>query len=148
MSGISTKCVKQLEEILSIDGVVKKVFHIYDEKELLDKSKGLPLSSKTVNVGVLYEGMKENQSVTSKGTATTVISTQIVVSVIIMGKPDDIYGAGKIGMAEHLDTLRDAVKGKKSPTGHIWRFMVEAPAVLNDDVVLWVQRWSTVCNNL
>lgn len=148
MSGIATKCTKQLEELLKANPAVKKVFHVYDEKELLDRSKGLPLSSKTVNVGVLYEGMKANQSVAAKGSASTVISTEIVVTVLIMGKPDDIYGADKMGMPTHLDALREAVKGQKSPTGHIWRFMVEAPAVLNDDVVLWIQRWSTAANNV
>lgn len=148
MSGIATKCAKQLEELLKTNPAVKKVFHIYDEKELLDRSKGLPLSSKTVNVGVLYEGMKANQSVAKGGSAGTVISTEIVVSVVIMGKPDDIYGADKTGMPEHLDSIRDAVKGQRSPTNHLWRFMVEAPAVLNDDVVLWIQRWSTAANNV
>ncbi|MPN43099.1 hypothetical protein SDC9_190658 [bioreactor metagenome] len=89
--------------------------------------------------------MKENQRVNG-GTATTVVSTQIVVSIIIAGKPDNVYGAHKVGMAHQLDLVRNAIKGKKSPTNHVWRFMVEAPAVLNNDVVLWVQRWSTACN--
>lgn len=144
MTQIATQCVEQLEELLKKIPDVRKVIHVYDEQELLDKTKGMLMASKDINVGILYEGMKENQRV--QGSATTVVSTQLVVSLIISGKPDALYGSHKTGMAYQLDQTRTALKGKKAPTNHIWRFMVEAPAVLKEDAVVWIQRWSTACN--
>lgn len=146
MTAISTLCVQDLSNKLKTIAAVNSAYHVYSEKELLDKTKGLPTLSTHVNTGVLYEGMKNNQSVAAKGSATSVVSTEMVVSVLVVAKPDSIYGSGKSGIAEPLDAIRNAIKRTKSPTGHPWIFQVEAPAVLNADTVVWVQRWSTACN--
>lgn len=108
MTQIATQCVEQLEELLKKIPDVRKVIHVYDEQELLDKTKGMLMASKDINIGILYEGMKENQRV--QGSATTVVSTQLVVSLIISGKPDALYGSHKTGMAHQLDQTRTALK--------------------------------------
>lgn len=126
----------------TIDGV-NKTFFVYTQRELLDKISGIPVNSKKVNIGVIYEGMTPNMPKVSNGTQTPVVSTNISMLVIVVAKPDSTLGADKDVIIETMDTVRNGLKKRKSPTGHFWLFAGEAPVVEEKDVIVWVQRWQT-----
>ncbi|MEG1728760.1 MAG: hypothetical protein RR280_04375, partial [Bacteroidaceae bacterium] len=125
---------------------VGKTMFIYTKDELLDKTKGIPTLSTAINVGIMYEGMKNNQPSNSGGTSTAVVSAVMSMLVLVVSKPDTVYGAGKEGMCVHMDNIRAAIKRTKSPTNHAWVFQMEAPVEENKDAIVWIQRWHTACN--
>jgi hypothetical protein len=68
---------------------------------------------------------------------------ELLVAVVALfrdsptGDPSNFLNATRL-----LDAVRDTLKDRRSPSGHFWRFLVEAPAVLKDGNVMWLQRWT------
>jgi hypothetical protein len=131
-------CVADVELVLqSIASLKGKVLNVYSEEELTTSTSAMSYPA----CGVVYEGMR---SVSEEGsTSKTGNSCELVVSVLLV----DMYGAVaktavKKNAAPILDAIRDSMMGRKSPTGHKWRFVVEAAASPKQGIVLWVQRWS------
>lgn len=131
-------CLIDLKEYLqSIAGLDEKTLLIYSAEELMDKSMAVPLPA----AGVVYEGMRANTESTPTnrtGTSAEAIFTILVLAdslklSTIETKQSNINLLGKIRR-----TLRD----RKSPTGHKYRFMLEAPAAEKGDTLIWAQRWA------
>ena len=139
-SNIASKCVedlrKKLEELSELKG---KSFWVYNEEHLMDKTKGISFPA----VGVIYEGIR-SISENYKDTYKTGFSGELVTSVIVLQRPDNIsYADTKTPAVALLDMIREKILGSRSPTGHVWRFVVEASATEKHGVVIWLQRWST-----
>jgi hypothetical protein len=69
----------------------------------------------------------------------------IVISIVLIDTGEGIRRTDqtKVKAITLLDTIRSTLMATRSPTGHFWRFLVEAPAQLKSNMVVWVSRWST-----
>lgn len=125
-------------KILSLPKFKDKVAHIYSYEELIDKSKNIALPA----IGVIYEGLRAERG-ENAGKVASVVSSSIIVSVIILTDSDNkLGGIPKMKAHEYLGLTRSALNNKNSPSGHKYRFIVEAPASEKGAKALWVQRWS------
>jgi hypothetical protein len=135
-SVIYQSAVDLLKAIPEIQG---KIIGVYDDEELLNKLKAVP----TLGVGVIYDGMRpEGESKTSHkiGAAAVLgITIVLVLKEIAFAQGLDYRTPGM----SHMDAIRQKFMDTKSPAGHYWEFMAEAPAVQKSDVIIWVQRWQT-----
>lgn len=131
-----TSVIKTLQSIAAVSG---KVFQIYSEDELMDKTKGMVFPC----AGVVYEGMRAI-SEGSKDTNRQGLSAELVLSILIFFRPDALSPSNtKTSALNLLDDVRDSIKGTRSPSGHLWRFVVEAAATEKHGVVVYIQRWTT-----
>lgn len=132
-------CVAAMQAaVQSIAELENKSVHILNEDNLLDRLKGVALPA----AGILYEGMRAQPE---SGAAKTGSHAEIVISVIVVSpSPGTNQLSGmKTNTIEILDKLRTALLTTISPTGHRWRFVVEAAADEKSSHVFWVQRWAT-----
>jgi hypothetical protein len=135
------ECVEALKVILQATPLLKdKVLFVTDEDDLMTQLKGviaLPAA------GVIYEGLKSKES--QGETAKFGLSADMVLTVVVANRGIAIRASEetKITSIAILDQIRNAIMATRSPTGHFWRFVVEAAAAQHDGVVFWVQRWST-----
>jgi hypothetical protein len=105
----------------------------------MNKTKGISFPA----VGVVYEGMRPTSD-GDKATHKLGISAELVASVMMFHRPDNMNAADtKTPAMTLLDSIRKEIMGSKSPTGHFWKFVVEAAATEKNGVVIWIQRWST-----
>lgn len=143
MNDIATKCVADLSAHLQQLIAAGKVFHVYSENELMDKTKGIAFPA----VGVVYEGMRavnEGAAGEARVSHKLGVSAELVAAVMIIQRPDNISTANtKTPSMNLLDDIRQEIMGSRSPSGHFWKFIVEASANEKNGVVIWLQRWST-----
>jgi hypothetical protein len=128
------KTVVQGEQIFQGKTVI-----VYNETDLIDKTRTVKAYPA---LGIVYEGMR---SQTEEGATVKGLSAEIVLAFVLIEQGEGIQQskAKKTRAIDYLDAMRDQFMGERSTvTGHIWHFMVEAPAELRSDMVCWVQRWS------
>lgn len=123
--------------VQSIAEFNKKLVWIYNPSDALDKLKGV----KPPYAAIVYEGMR---SVGSEGPSAKVgISAEMVVSIYVFQQaPTNFNGDEKTNTVDLLSQLRSNISGQRSVTGHFWKFLVEAPGELVNNMALWIQRWS------
>ena len=131
-------CAADLRSRLqSIAAVKNKNLFVFDEDDLMDKIKGVQLPG----VGVVYEGMK---SLGESGNAKLGLSAELVFSLLIISRAENLANVdSKTPMLNLLDEIRKSLVSTRSPTGHYWKFVVEAATRESKGAVFWVQRWST-----
>lgn len=142
MNDIATKCVADLRAHLGQLIAAGKVFHVYSEEELMDKTKGITFPA----VGIVYEGMRAvNEGAGDARVSHKLgVSAELIAAVMLIQRPDNISAADtKTPTMNLLDDIRQEIMGSKSPSGHWWKFVVEASANEKNGVVIWLQRWST-----
>lgn len=140
MNDIATKCVADLKAHLAQLIAAGKVFHVYSEEELMDKTKGITFPA----VGIVYEGMRAVNEDSDKKSVKIGVSAELIAAVMLIQRPDNISAADtKTPTMNLLDDIRQEIMGSKSPSGHWWKFVVEASANEKNGVVIWLQRWST-----
>lgn len=140
MNDIATKCVADLKAHLAQLIAAGKVFHVYSEEELMDKTKGITFPA----VGIVYEGMRAVPEDSDKKSVKIGVSAELIAAVMLIQRPDNISAADtKTPTMNLLDDIRQEIMGSKSPSGHWWKFVVEASANEKNGVVIWLQRWST-----
>lgn len=139
MRNIAELCVAaMLERVQSIADVNGKALQIYDAEELTKVGGYVTYPA----AGVIYEGMRSVPEA-EKATLRAGYSSELILTVCVINQAENLGNAGfKDSSMLLMDKLRDAILGKKSPTGHIWKFIVEAPAAAKKDKVIWIQRWS------
>lgn len=141
MSAGVLDCVNALQAVLeSIDGLNNKVLFAYNEDDFLDKIKGI---RNYPGAGIIYEGIHSMPEQTPSGRVG--VSGQLVVSIVLIETGDTLRSTNqaKTVLLGMLDTIRNNLVATKSPTGHFWRFLVEAQAVLKSGMCFWLQRYST-----
>lgn len=139
MDGLAAACMQDLyAKVNNVPDLSGKVIVTSSLDDLIDKlSKVAPPAA-----GVIYEGMRSigDQGATSK----LGLATELVCSVVLFHRPGKLYNADTITPSVTLlDSMRDGIKQQRSPTGHFWRFVVEAAAVERHGVLIYVQRWAT-----
>lgn len=99
-------------------------------------------------VFAVYNGASDvdDQQATKKSVGVASPSTQqLVVSVVLCAKRDDVIGQSPQQMLQILDAMRSALHGSRSPvTNHVWYFLNEVPMEdsrgLGGDI-FFVQNW-------
>ena len=140
MKDFARLCINDLTARLKKSNLVQnKVYTVYDQDHLMDTSKKIVYPC----IGVLYEGTRATPNDQNQASHRVGISAEAVFAVTLMTTPD-LTGSDKNYMAavDLLDDLRALVLDSKGPTGHYWRFVVEAAAQESNGVVSWVQRWT------
>lgn len=138
---IVTQCTDQLVETLQSIANIKKTFLVYSAEHLMDSNKGITYPC----AGVIYEGMRPYPE-EGKSTHKVGVSNEFVASIVLLTHQDIISKDTYKSLAiEILDDFREEMfkTVRKSPSGHFWRFLFEAPASVSNGVVAYVQRWST-----
>ncbi len=135
---IVTECIEDVvKRIDALPALKGKVFHVYSDQELLDKTKGLMYSC----VAVIYAGL---HSVPDSGTTHKVgLSAEIVMDTILFFRSNaQAQNDPKVGAAAILDLMRAAFRDTRSPSGHFWRFQSETAIELKSGLVGYLQRWA------
>jgi hypothetical protein len=141
MNTLVLQCVMSMKEIVqSIAALQGKVVFVVDQDDLVAQLKGV---RSFPAAGIMYEGMRSREN--DGQTAKLGISADMVISIVVVNRGSDILNTDqtKLTSITLLDQIRGKVIATRSPTGHFWRFVVEAAAAENEGVVFWVQRWST-----
>lgn len=139
MKDAAIKCIEDIKgKIKTVPSVAKNIHHIYSEDDIVTLTKGLSYPC----VGVLYDGIRSSpeQGATSKQG----LSAEIVCSVMLFFRAASNV-ASKDSTSEALqllDSIRDSIKGQRSPTGHFWRFQMEAALGGKNSVLIYIQRWA------
>ena len=128
--------------------------------DLVTKVKSVPaLGQKTITVmsiddlttqltsvakpaaGILYEGARTIQD---QGGKQIGVSGEIVFSILMLVETSVVSSKVDMRSPAHdmLDLVREAIHGTRGPTGHFWKWMLEAPAAQKGSLQVWVQRWS------
>lgn len=91
--------------------------------------------------GILYEGARPAPA---DGGKQITVSVEVVYSILLLcetsvvsSKIDSVSPAHAL-----LDAVRGEIHGSRSPTGHLWKWVMEAPAAQKGSLQVWVQRWS------
>ena len=118
-----------------------KVWHVYSEEELLAYQKGVIFPA----VGVLYDGMRvapDSGGGSPGGGTKASAELSCTVMAWFRNSPQSTVDP-KDTIVAQVDRLRSAVMGQRSPTGHFWRFQVEASIPGKSGVLCYLQRWAT-----
>lgn len=122
----------------SIATLTNKVLRVYDNSDLSNKISGL---REYPGVGLIYEGMRSKDS--PGNTDHIGLSAEMVFSIVLVMQPEVLFRADtKESVISVLSSIRRSIMGKRSVTGHRYRFLVEAPAEVQKSLAFWVQRWS------
>lgn len=138
-AAIAERCLLDLERILAAVPVLsKRVFQVYSEEELLEKTKGLSYPC----VGVVYDGMRASGE--NKDTGKQGVSAELVCTIMLFFRQESLAKQdAKLVAVTTLDGVRDAIRGVRSPSGHFWKFQLEASVGGKNGVLTYLQRWST-----
>lgn len=138
-SAIATRLLSDMQTALEANpSLTGKTLMSYGVDELIDKLKGL----KPPAAGIVYEGMRSlpDPGVTNRQG----LAAEAVIALILFTRPGTITSADTVTPAiTILDEVRASLRGKRNSSGHLWKFVVEAPAVTNANWLIYVQRWST-----
>lgn len=131
-------CVQTVQTAVQSIALLKdRTVMVLNEENLMDKLKAVTLPA----AGVLYEGLRATPE---RGAQQVGAMAECVVSVILVTPtPGAAPKADKTPLFTLLDALRVKLMATNSPSGHKWKFIVEAAADEKNGVVFWVQRWST-----
>lgn len=142
------ECANHLATLIKNAGLPKledKVIALDLDDQLFTKlGSGL---IKRPAVGILYEGGRTQNG---QGGAQLGISAELTFSVLLLCEVPNIAPNLTETTTEAmvlLDGIRDAVQGQMSPTGHKWKWVIEAPAGKRDRFLVWLQRWAVPVQN-
>jgi len=122
---------------LFVSGDEQKVFEVYDPAVLQEIAARLNYPV----CGVIYEGIaSENRGVDAGITAY--LSVGIVVMAASRAR-DARQAVDKGTVTVVLDTMRDQIKKRTSPTQNPWEFVIEVPMDLGDRGLVYYQKWRT-----
>lgn len=140
MRVVAINCIEDIvKKVETVPGLKGRVFHVYSEEELIERTKGLSFPC----AGIVYDGMR---AISEGGKDTHKIggSAELVVSVMVFFRQDT---KAKVDPKETTVAVLDSLRGKlittKSPTGHFWKFQVEAAVEGKNGVLAYLQRWAT-----
>lgn len=140
MSAIAIDCIQDIEaKVESLPALRGRVFHVYSEEELVERTKGLSFPC----VGVIYDGLR-SVGEPGKDSGKMGSSAELVVTVMIFFRQDTkAKNDPKESVVSQLDVIRKNILRTKSPSGHFWRFQIEAAVAGKEGVLTYLQRWVT-----
>jgi len=133
---LATVCLDDLiAKIEAIPQFAGKVFHVYSEEELIDKQKGLLFPC----VGVIYDGIR---AVADAGGKSSSASASYSILAFFRSETFATTDA-KDRTVLLIDLMRSGINGTRSPSGHWWKFQIEASIPSKKGLLVYLQRWST-----
>lgn len=139
MSEVSVVVASVITKLQSIADISNRALEVLSEDDFLDKIKGLPCPS----IGVVYEGMRATNK-DDRASHRVGLAAELGLSLVLVTEGKAILGgASPTSATTVLDSMRNVMKDTRSPTGHFWRFVLEAPALEKGGRTLWIQRWSS-----
>jgi hypothetical protein len=143
---LATACVQDLiDKIVALEGFTGRVWHVYDEKELRQKDKGL---APTEKVGIIYDGLRvlpppDNQPAGRASDGGGGCTAEMSFSVVMYLSLQPIaLDDPKIPAITKVDTIRKAIIRTRSPSGHFWKFRLEVAAAPGKESA-FLQKWTT-----
>lgn len=134
---VVTACIDHLESLIrAVPEVHGRVFHVYSEEELMEKTKALIFPS----VGLVYGGMRSVP--TTGGSRDLGLSAELTASLILAFKTSNAKSDPRDTAVSLLDKFRVAIHGQRSPSGHFWKFTMESALQGDSGVLYYFQRWS------
>lgn len=110
---------------------------VYDDEDIADKLKNASFPC----VGLIYNGMRRNPE--SGRAVPKGLSCELMFTVMLITKGQTIVVTDQKPLAIGLlDSLRLAILGRRSVTGHFYCFEMEAPGRPSKGLIFWGQRWS------
>lgn len=139
-TGHVESCTLDLSARIIDTGRFKKDMLVTSIDDFIAKINSAPKPA----VGVLYEGARPLQA--GGGGREINVSAEFVFSLMVaLEQPSVSLSANKAPIAHSLlDDLRGKIHGSQAPTGHKWKWVVEAPVAVKGVVGVWLQRWSVV----
>lgn len=140
MSIIATDCINDISTRIKALGEFgatgkEKVFSVYSEDDLLDKSKMLKFPC----IGVMYEGIRAN----SLDGSRQGMAADCGIALVLLLESKSIGGINRENEAARLlDSMRESVRLSRAPSQHKWRFVSEMPAGVVGAATVYVQRWT------
>jgi hypothetical protein len=133
------RVMDELKEILqSIAKLTDKVIPVLSYEELMDKSKAAVKPC----AGVIYEGMRAIAE-PGKDTNRTGTSGEAIFTVLIIAEGQSLNTPqAKASNLRIMGEIRKAMRAKRSPSGHLYRFLLETPEDEKNGTVMWAQRWA------
>jgi len=136
---VVTESVDNLKALIAtVEAITQKLVYLYDQDELLDERKKIGYPA----VGVVYSGMRAKSDSTLTG-----LAVDITLDVYLIG--GELCGS-KIGATDEkisttslLADIRDAIRCNIAPGQRKWKFVFELPSAFDQEVLGYVQRWST-----
>lgn len=138
---LANKCVDDLRTVVQSLAQMenKTVLNVYDQDELLDATVGVKFPA----CGVIYEGIRGGTK-SAKESHVVGSDAELICSVVLLYRDESLGKTDARNRALHdLDHIRRILFDRRSPSGHFWRFEVEAAAARKNGTVMWVQRWAT-----
>lgn len=138
-STLAEDCVADVvDKIKAIPGLSSKVFHVFSEEDIDDKTKNLIFPC----VGVVYDGIRDAGSSVGSSDKQGVSGVLTVSIIYLFRKVTNSSVDVKDEAVRTLDLARKALRGS-APGGHKWRFLLESPLGSKTGILAYVQRWST-----
>jgi hypothetical protein len=136
---LANACINDLiEKVKTVTRLKDRVFYVTSDDDLMDKLKGLVYPV----VAVIYAGIASEAD--SGSTSRHGLSTELGADILFFFKNSPLVKVDPNQRAiDDLDEVRDAIKGTKSPAGHLWRFGAEHPIELKSEIMGYRQHWTT-----
>jgi hypothetical protein len=124
-------------KVQSVAELEKRSLLVFDDMDAMDQLAALKRWPAAV---VQYEGMRSEAE--NKVTDKIGASVLLYVSVMVINQGETLIKTDtKIPTLLLLTQLRRKFLNKKAPSGHKWKFMLEAAADSKSGLTFWVQRW-------
>jgi hypothetical protein len=138
-------CVQDVKDaVQSVAEFANRMVFVYDQKDAADKLKGLRTFPAAA---IVYEGMRvsETSSPVQHSSGRMGSSVTLVTSIMIVDQGDGglIKVDNRVSVMNLLGKVRRQMLDRRSPSGHYWKFVVEAEAAPANGLVFWIQRWQT-----
>lgn len=138
-NSIVRQCSDQLVSYLQSIASLNAVLSVYNVKDLVDGLTGV----KYPVAGVVYDGLRSVPEPGAGPTDRKGLSAEVIFSVMLLLRTEAYGPTNQKDIAiDLLDSIRDRIKGTSGPSGHRWRFVVEAPASEQKGSIIWAQRWA------
>lgn len=137
-NAVAINCTDDVvSKVESVTGLKGRVFTVFSEEELIERTKGLGFPC----VGVVYDGMR---AISEPGSTHKIGgSAELVISVIVFFKQETRAQRDvKAEALQYLDSIRSTLLKSKAPSGHFWKFQVEASIDGKTGVLAYLQRWA------
>jgi hypothetical protein len=128
-----------IDKIKTVATLQKQAISVYSMDDLVAQMSNVVKPA----AGVMYEGAR---SVSPEGGKQANSTAEIVFSLFLLTEYSSFSKQVDVRTPAHevLDGLREAIHGTRSPTGHFWKWQLEAPVKPNGKFAIWLQRWSCV----
>lgn len=123
--------------VQSIAEFTSSTVFVYDDDDLASKLKG----AKFPAIGIIYNGMRSLGQ--TGATAKIGVSCEMMFTLMLVQQGQSIVSTDtKLATIDLLDSIRGAILGVRSVTGHFYHFMMEAQGRPSKGLIFWGQRWS------